>query len=107
MPSAPVIDERNAAEMAPLPNRDRNRARRLVALYAILALLAVVVGIVVGVYRHNAAMGGSIAAPTEHSLVATALPGLPTPTPLAAKPPTPTAVPPSAPPPTVPLTAPP
>lgn len=97
MPS-PAIDESNATETTPLPKH--NRTRRWVALYALLAFLAVVIGVAVGVHRHDAATGGSIAPPTEQSLVATAIPGLPTPTALANRPPTPTAVPPSEPPPT-------
>ncbi|MDQ2786743.1 MAG: hypothetical protein M3Y58_17275, partial [Chloroflexota bacterium] len=101
MPSS-AVDETNVTETTPLPKN--NRTRRLVALYAILALLAVVAGVVVGVHRHNAATSGTIAAPTAQSLVATALPGLPTPTPLANRPSTPTAVP-TAVPPTEPPTA--
>lgn len=108
MPSPPAIDERNATETTPLLNSNRNRTRRLVAFYAFLALLAVAIGVAVGAHRHDAATSGSIAAPAEQSLVATALPGLSTPTPLATRPSTPTPVLPSEPPPTtLPLTVPP
>jgi hypothetical protein len=73
----------------------------LLALYVFLALLAVIIGVAVGVRRHDAAAFGSIVTPTEQSVVATAPPGVPSPTPLATKSPTPTLVPPTEPPPTL------
>ncbi len=100
MPSPSATDERNATETTPLPRSNRNRTRRLVALYALLALLAVVIGVAVGVHRHDATSSGGITTPTERSLIATAPPGLPTPTPLANGALTLTPVSPSEPPPT-------
>lgn len=99
MPSTPAIDEKITTDTAPLPNR--GRTRRFIALYVFLALLAVVIGVAVGVHRHSAAAIGSIAMPTEQSVVATAPPGVPSPTPLATRSPTPTLVPPTEPPPTL------
>ncbi len=107
MASVPTIDEQDATTTTPLPKT--MRGRRFAALYVVLGLVAVVAGVLIGVHRHDAAAIGSIAAPTEQSVVATAPPGLPTPTPLATKslptsaPPTespPTAVPPTVVPPT-------
>ncbi len=94
----PTIDERDATDTTPLPNH--RRTGRLIALYAALALLAVIIGIAVGIQRHSATATGSITVPTEQSVVATAQPGVPTPTPLATKPPSPTPVVPTNPPPT-------
>lgn len=96
MSSTPAIDEKPTTDTAPLPNR--GRTRRLIALYVFLALLAVVIGVAVGVHRHSAAGIGSIAMPTDQSVVATAPPGVPSPTPLATRLPTPTLVPPTEPP---------
>jgi hypothetical protein len=99
MPSTPAIDENPTTDTAPLPNR--GHARRLIALYVFLALLAVIIGVAVGVHRHSAAAIESIAMPTEQSVIATAPPGVPSPTPLATRSPTPTRVPPTEPPPTL------
>jgi hypothetical protein len=108
MSSPPTIDERPTTDPTrtmPLPNR--GRARRLVALYIFLAFLAIIIGVAVGVRRHGAAGIGSNATPAEQSVVATAPPGVPSPTPLATKSPTPTLVPPTESPPTpIPPTAP-
>lgn len=98
MPSPSATDERNATETTPLPNS--KRTRQLVALYALLALLAVVVGVAVGVHRHDATPSGGITPTTERSLIATAPSSLPTPTPLANGALTLTSVSPSEPPPT-------
>ena len=97
-----MITEPDAMATARLPNR--RRTRRLITLYAVLALLAIVIGIAVGVQPHgthsNAIIGDiavptELAAPSEQSVIATAPPGVPTPTPLATKPPPPTTVPPT------------
>ncbi|GEM_PF-6524207 len=98
MAVAPTINETSATTTAPLPNH--RRTQRLAFLYAFLALLAVIAGILVGLHRHSAALE-HVAAPTEQSVVATAPPGVPTPTPLATRQPSPTAIPPTEPPPTV------
>lgn len=97
MPATPTTDERIATDTTPLPQH--RRSRRLVMLYALLALIAIVIGIAIGAHRHGVTTPGAIAAPTEQSLIATAPTGVPTPTPLATKPPT--AAPPTVPPPTV------
>ncbi|MDQ6603530.1 MAG: hypothetical protein M3Z19_12475 [Chloroflexota bacterium] len=98
MTSVPTLDERDTTATAALPSK--SRAKRLVMAYALLALLAVVIGVLFGVRRHDVAPIGDGAAPTEQSVLATAPPGLPTPTPLATKAPPPTTVPPTALPPT-------
>jgi len=97
MASAPTMHEQETPATA-TPRRTL-RAKRLFALYGVLALLAVVIGVIVGVQRHDAAAIGNAAAPTEQSVLATAPPGQPTPTPLATKAPAPTTVPPTSPPP--------
>lgn len=107
MASTSTTDTMNATTTAPLA-RDLHR-RRLIALYAFLGLLAVIIGIVVGVHRHTTAVADAAivaptayapatAVPTSQSVVATAPPGVPTPTPLATKVPSPTALPPTVPP---------
>ncbi|MHB8647441.1 MAG: hypothetical protein ACYDAR_16785 [Thermomicrobiales bacterium] len=97
MAIAPTIDNTHAT--APLPNH--RRTQRLFALYAFLGLVAVLIGVLVGMQRHSAASDRTIVAPTEQSVIATAPSGLPTPTPLATKQPSPTAISPTEPPPTV------
>lgn len=108
MTPIPTITKPEATATAPLPHR---RRRRWIALYALLAFLAVVIGIAVGVQRHDSAAIASIAvstehaAPTDQSVIATVPPGVPTPTPLATRAPSPTPVPPTESAPTEPPTA--
>ncbi|MCA1723958.1 MAG: hypothetical protein LC748_06885, partial [Thermomicrobia bacterium] len=65
MASAPTTDEHTATDTMPLPQH--RRSWRLIALYAFLALIAVVIGITVGARRHGTAAPGIIAASTEQS----------------------------------------
>lgn len=95
MASAPTIDKTDAIAPPPLPD---HRQARLITLCAFLALLAVVAGIVAATHRQSTAMIGSDAAATSQAVVATAPPGVPSPTPLATRPPSPTPIPPTAPP---------
>jgi hypothetical protein len=105
MAASPIIDEVER----PATTQPPNRRTRLIALYGVLALIALVAGVVFGVTRgrsHTAAL----AAPTEQSVVATLPPGISTPTPLARAPtPTPALAPPTVAPPTAepPVAAPP
>ncbi len=99
MTSVHTLDERDTTATAALPSK--SRAKRLIALYVVLALIAVAIGVLFGVRRRDAATIGDVAAPTGQSVLATAPPGQPTPTPLAAKAPSLTTVPPTEPLPTV------
>jgi hypothetical protein len=65
-----------------------HRRARLLALCALLALVAVLIGIILGASRN----GGADADISGQSVIATPLPNMPTPTPLANKP-TPTVAP--------------
>jgi hypothetical protein len=106
MASAPPVDQHDPAMTTRLP---AHRRARMIALCALLAVIAVMTGLILGSGHHGPshAAADALAASTDSAVVATAPPGAPTPTPLANKPtptaapiPTPTTAPPTAIPPT-------
>jgi hypothetical protein len=102
MASAPPTEQHDPATTTRLP---MHRRARIVALCALLAVIAIVAGLIAGSGRHDPtpATATVIADSTDSAIVATAPPNVPTPTPLANTPTStilpPTAIPPTNPPP--------